>query len=479
MHGCGRDHPETKARHLVGLNELIDGTAERPVHRTELVGELLGHLEHNLSELACPQEPRSGIVVSKSRISELSSCGNVEPIRLRMPFSRKERAAFGVVVDEAITIALGIGAPAAEAVARALDEVRSRGGGNLAELVDGLAPNSRAAFVSEAEDLIAGLLAVWPDVPRSSFKSQVKLKVRLLGGAVVLVGMPDLIIGSLRGQAGASVSLVLDWKTGGMRSDHVDEQHFYGLLAALAGGVVPPWRVATYYLGSQSGIYDEVSEEHLFAAADQVVAAVLARCAPVPSLLGPSHRLERSRAWSTGGAGALKHAFRPDDLTDRRSSIVRAHGGLHLVGGAAPTSGGGRRDRQLEMKEQTTIDAPAATGELPAGSIAGGPGAQPVDLHEAAAGAESDGQSAGPGMIELLVGRLDEVIGLYFLDAFTPLVGEVVVDLVESDILRARCQQLLGEKVVAAVELRYTDEGLTSGVLHAVRSARQVADSVA
>jgi hypothetical protein len=467
-----------EARHLVGFDELIDGTAERPVHRTELVEELLGHLEHNLSELVGPQDPPAGIVISKSRISELSSCENVVPMRRRMPFSRKEKAAFGVVVDEAITIALGIGAPAADAVARALDEVRARGGGNLAGLVDGLAPASRDAFVSEAEGLVAGLLVVWPDVPRSSVKSQVKLKVRLLGGAVVLVGVPDLIIGSLRGQAGVSQALVLDWKTGGMRSDHVDEQHFYGLLAALAGGVVPPWRVATYYLGSQSGIYDEVSEEHLFEAADQVVAAVRARRAIAPVLRGSGHRVEPACAWSDRVV-APEHALGLDDLEARRSSRVRAHGSLHRVGDTASTSGSGRPDRQLEMKEGTAIDARAATSGLEAGSIAGDPGAQPVSRREAAAAAESNARSPGPGMIELLVGRLDEVIGVYFLEAFTPPVGEVVVDLVESDILRARCRQLLGELVVAAVELRYTDDRVSSGVLHAVRSARQVVDSVA
>jgi len=294
----------------------------------------------------------------------------------------------------------------------------------------------------------------------------------------VLFRVPDLIVGSLRGQAGVSLALVLDWKTGAMRSDHIDEQHFYGLLAALAGGVVPPWRVATYYLGSQSGIYDEVSEAHLFEAADQVVAAVRARRAIAPVLRGSSHRVEPARAWSDRVV-APKHALGLEDLEARRSSRARGQGNLGAVAGTPVTSRSDRPRRQSAVNGGIAVNIVGPTLPDEARSTPGDPGPNLRSGGEAVAAAESETRLPGPPVIELVVGRLDEVIGLYFLDAFMPALGEVLVDLVDSDILRARCRQLLGELVVAAVEMRDSESALTLGLLHAIRSASDAAEFVA
>lgn len=85
---------------------------------------------------------------------------------------------------------------------------------------------------------------------------------------------------------------------------------------------------------------------------------------------------------------------------------------------------------------------------------------QLVSRNETVAGPEIVARPTGPGVLELVVGRLDDVIGVYFLAAFVPPIGDVVVDVDDSDILRARCRQLLGELVVAAVEFRDTMIGL-------------------
>jgi hypothetical protein len=445
---------------LVGLDELIDPTAARPVHRPELVVELHGYLEQSLGQLAGMQHLQTPVVVSKARIAELSSYESVVPISRRTPFSRSEKGAFGEVVDVAITIALGTGAPAGDAVARALEEVRARRRGSLAEVVDGLAPAARNAFVCEAEDLVAGLLAVWPDIPRTQIKSQVRLKVRLLGGAVVLSGQPDLILGSLQGEAGMSRAVVLDWKTGGIRSSHIGESHFYGLVAALASKVVPPWRVATFYLGSRGGIYDDVSEEHLREAADQVVAAVMASPELCREQRNASRRVGPERASRSRPVEVPTPGRDRDELGARRSSRARAQGDRPVVADTPAASLGGRAVLQRATDTSAAIYASSAGGNVGASSTAGDPVLQLVSRNETVAGPEIVARPTGPGVLELVVGRLDDVIGVYFLAAFVPPIGDVVVDVDDSDILRARCRQLLGELVVAAVEFRDTMIGL-------------------
>lgn len=87
--------------------------------------------------------------------------------------------------------------------------------------------------------------------------------------------MPDLVLG--RALATERRVLLVDLKTGNRGPHHLHHLHdmrFYALLATLATGVAP-FRVATYYLDEASWEHEDITYDHLEAAARTAADKVL------------------------------------------------------------------------------------------------------------------------------------------------------------------------------------------------------------
>jgi hypothetical protein len=102
------------------------------------------------------------------------------------------------------------------------------------------------------------------------------MRVELAGGALVLSGTLDLVLGtSGDGDASRAARLAIDLKTGRAWPEHAEDMRFYALLLALRFGV-PPYRVATLYLDSGTWQAEDVDERVLDRAAERVIGAVRA-----------------------------------------------------------------------------------------------------------------------------------------------------------------------------------------------------------
>ena len=105
------------------------------------------------------------------------------------------------------------------------------------------------------------------------------VRVELLGGAVVLSGTMDLVLGSGSAvEPGRATRLAIDLKTGRAWPEHAEDMRFYALLLALRFGV-PPYRVATLYLESGEWQAEDVDQPVLDRAAERVIGAVRAAAA--------------------------------------------------------------------------------------------------------------------------------------------------------------------------------------------------------
>ena len=118
------------------------------------------------------------------------------------------------------------------------------------------------------------------------------VRAELLGGALVLTGQLDLVLGTgSAAEPGRAARLAVDLKTGRAWPQHAEDMRFYALLLALRFGV-PPYRVATLYLDSGEWQAEDVVARVLERAADRVIEAVRAVSAaengrPLPLRAGP------------------------------------------------------------------------------------------------------------------------------------------------------------------------------------------------
>jgi hypothetical protein len=102
------------------------------------------------------------------------------------------------------------------------------------------------------------------------------MRAELLGGAVVISGKIDLLLGAAdRLEPMRGTRLAIDLKTGGAYPNYVEDNRFYALLLTLRFGV-PPYRVASLFLEGGTWQAEDVHEDLLFHAADRVVQAARA-----------------------------------------------------------------------------------------------------------------------------------------------------------------------------------------------------------
>jgi hypothetical protein len=220
--------------------------------------------------------------LSKSRLDALDRCEGAFAADLageRGPFEYGFKAAVGAVVHRAVQADLASERSAdarslvEHALSKQLEEKR------LLAHWTGLEELERHEILAEAARQLAMFREMFPPFERSAQPiSEQRLTVSLLDGRIMLFGRPDLVLGR-------PPSIVIDFKTGDPRPEHVEDGRFYALLLTLMFGR-PAALAATAYLDSLELQPEEIEPHVLERAADRVVAAAdfAARHSPERSL---------------------------------------------------------------------------------------------------------------------------------------------------------------------------------------------------
>jgi hypothetical protein len=270
--------------------EGLIGANDRPVFPADLAQRLRARLEDAVraARLARP------LWLGKSILSDVSRCaGLFDAVRQgeRGPFQFSARFAAGRLAHKAVELEVGgredrdphgLAEEAAERL-RDDDGFRSYWDG-----LDGLRRDETLMEAAKALELFRSTMPPLRRMRRElSPSAEWNVRVELLGGALVLSGTLDLVIGvSMPGEPGRATRLAIDLKTGRAWPEHAEDMRFYALLLSLRFGV-PPYRVATLYLDSGQWQAEDVDERVLERAADRVVDAVRTAAAIDAARPGP------------------------------------------------------------------------------------------------------------------------------------------------------------------------------------------------
>jgi hypothetical protein len=263
------------------LDGLI-GLGERPV----FPGDLVPRTRDRIEEAARSIELASPLWLGKSNLNDLARCpGLFEAVRAgeRAPFAFSTRFASGRLAHKAVELEV---AGREDRDPHGLVEVaaeRLREDEPFRAFWDGLDPLRRDETLMDAAKTLELFRSTLPPLRRMRRElapsTEWHVRVELLGGALVLSGQLDLVLGSSSAaHPNRATRLAIDLKTGRAWPEHAEDMRFYALLLALRFGV-PPYRVATLYLDSGEWQSEDVDARVLERAADRVVEALRAASA--------------------------------------------------------------------------------------------------------------------------------------------------------------------------------------------------------
>ncbi len=262
--------------------EGLIGIGERPSFPADLVSGLRDRIE----EAARAFELAEPLWLGKSNLSDLGRCpGLFDAVRAgeRGPFAFSARSAAGRLAHKAVE--LEVAGREERDPDRLLEEAveRLREDDAFRAFWDGLDPLRRDETLMEGAKTLELFRATLPPLRplRRELAPSTEWHVRaeLLGGALVLSGQLDLVLGvTSAAEPNRATRLAIDLKTGRAWPEHAEDMRFYALLLALRFGV-PPYRVATLYLDSGEWQSEDVDARVLDRAADRVIEAVRAAAA--------------------------------------------------------------------------------------------------------------------------------------------------------------------------------------------------------
>jgi hypothetical protein len=256
--------------------EMLIGTSERPAFPLSLAERLRDRIEDAVRTLDLA-EP---LWIGKSNLTDLSRCeGFFQSVMAgeRTPFAHNPKTAAGKLFHKSIELEVSC-----------REELPSRDLATIA--VERLEDDSQfTAYWVEQDALRHDELIVDAakivDLFRSSFPPlrpfrrelapvpEARFRAELLGGALVLSGQIDLLLGPATSDAGRANRLAIDLKSSGRGwPEYPEDMRFYALLMTLRFGV-PPYRVATLFLESGEWQAEDVTEPLLVHAADRVITA--------------------------------------------------------------------------------------------------------------------------------------------------------------------------------------------------------------
>ena len=253
--------------------EQIGGKRETwPEFTAELRGELRGEIENGIAEHVAMLGPDRQIWANKHAVAQVHGCekrylADREFPGWSVPLAR------GTVVHKAVEFSINW--PSVPIPGDLVDEAMSSlefGEQNIAGFLQDMSDAERAQLRSDAIDLVTKFDECWPRL-KKQWRPVTESKVRLdlFDGKVVLQGKIDLTLG--RAEGGKAGKVLIDLKTGAFRPEHMADLRYYAMIETCRIGI-PPRRIASYYLDQGRFHPEDVTEDHLFGAADRAIAAV-------------------------------------------------------------------------------------------------------------------------------------------------------------------------------------------------------------
>ncbi|HSK98634.1 MAG TPA: PD-(D/E)XK nuclease family protein [Euzebyales bacterium] len=277
-------------------DDLLAVDAPRPTPDPAWPAPLRARLEGAARSAVADLPPEVTLRLNKSALDALNCDGRYLDLRAQ-PFEWSPRLLLGKLAHRAIELdhAGGFQRPVRDLVAHAWMEAATDRGSAAAFVAElgGVAADGLRGAVSQRVISFRESFPALP--PTAEVRSEKPYLVRLADGRVELRGVPDLVLG--RAMATERRMLLVDIKTGGRGPHHLHDMRFYALLATLATGIAP-FRVATYYLDEAGWEHEDITFDHLEAAArtvaDKLVRAGALGRQPAPEPLrlvpGPACR---------------------------------------------------------------------------------------------------------------------------------------------------------------------------------------------
>ncbi len=251
------------------LDEVMQRGRPRPAFDPALSAGIRAGIEERLADVARYLGPGQ-LTVHKAALAQVHGCEGRYVAERERGFTWSVPAAVGAVTHKAIELSVRLSSAGglASLVDLAMDRLAEDGHGPGAWL-SGATECERTEVRSGAVDRALKFEDEFPPVKRSwRPRLESTLLASLCDDRIVVRGKVDLALGQPRGTT-AGV-LIVDFKTGSPRRDHVDDLRFYALLETLRCGV-PPFRVASWYLDSGHCHHEDVDEQLLDAAARRLV----------------------------------------------------------------------------------------------------------------------------------------------------------------------------------------------------------------
>jgi len=260
------------------LRRLRGDERPRPVVDTGLAGGLREWLEDGLSEAIRGFDTNTGSLrVSKNLLTwALESPDKVliagTPNQGRQMTAQMAR---GILVDALFRQWVTLG-KINDPIEDGLSALRADRKAEAVDFIEGLPQNDLALLNDEVALHAHRLVQRWPKLaPGWLPRTQDRITIPFCGGAILLNGVLDLVIGApSRGRA--SIGLV-EVKSGARRVNDRADLHFYGLLETLRSGA-PPFRVATYYTRTGELDAEELGDDLLTGAVSRTLDAVSRLC---------------------------------------------------------------------------------------------------------------------------------------------------------------------------------------------------------
>lgn len=246
--------------------ELLAVDQRRPAADPALVARVRDLLEERTA-LAAQARPAGarGLRLNKTALGALDCDGRYLDHRAA-PFSWSLAASVGTLAHRAVTLDQA-GRRRAE-VGMLVDRAWANFGDRGERFADHLATLTGVeadALRAEAADRVIEFRECFPLLPSAwAVRLEPQFTVRLHGGALELLGKPDLALGRLH--PSERRLLLVDLKTGRRNLRDRADMRFYALLAMLKYGSAP-FRVATYYLDEADWDAEDVDGDTLEAAA--------------------------------------------------------------------------------------------------------------------------------------------------------------------------------------------------------------------
>lgn len=241
------------------LDLLGSAPDERPVFDPTLRDSLIDELEESLADLAPELDPADPLFISKHALSTVHGCEARHVAERDKAFEWSAPLARGSVAHKAIELSVHWrGRPdPLEMVDEALARL-AQGTDGLGDWLVTCSEAERAEVRALANERVATFLECFPPLKASWVPvTEGRLRAELLGGRIILAGRTDLSLGRSEGNTARKV--VIDLKTGGFSSAHLDDLRFYALIETLRLGV-PPRLTASYYLDAGRAQPEAVTE---------------------------------------------------------------------------------------------------------------------------------------------------------------------------------------------------------------------------